>query len=360
MNIMEVVSGAGINGAVMHCLLLTRELARRGHRVTLTCRPGAWIGRQLAGEAVAIVESDLSRWPPQELRRMAAIARERHVDVLHTHMSRAHFFGVLLRWWSGLPCVATAHSRHFQLHWMFNDAVIAVSEATHRYHRTRNLVRRHRVEVIHNFIDHQRFTAVRADARAAMRTRFGIDQSTPLIGAIGAITPQKGLVYLVDAFARVRAIVPEARLLIVGQGSERHAPALGCAAQRLGVGDAIVGAGCRTDVPEFLAGLDVFVSASLDENLPLSVLEAMAAAVPVVATAVGGVPECVRSNETGLLVPPADSRALADAIAALLRHPAWRHQLGAAGRRRVRERFAPETQVPRIEAALSRAAARRR
>jgi glycosyltransferase involved in cell wall biosynthesis len=359
MNIMELVSGAGINGAVMHCLLLTRELVRRGHQVTIACRPGAWIGGQLADEPVAVVESELSRWPPRELRRLAAIARERRIDVLHSHMSRAHFFGVLLRGWSGVPCVATAHSRHVQLHWMFNDGVIAVSEATRRYHRTRNFVRRRRVEMIHNFADHQRFTVAGATARWSTRERLGIDQTAPLLGAIGAIVPQKGLVYLLEALSRVRAIVPDVRLLLVGDGPAGHAAALRAAAQDLGIDDAILHLERRTDVPELLAALDVFVSASLDENLPQSVLEAMAAGIPVVATAVGGVPECVSAEETGLLVPPADGRALAAAIVRLLDDPGARQRLGAAGRRRVQEYFAPETQVPRIEAVLSRAAARR-
>jgi glycosyltransferase involved in cell wall biosynthesis len=355
MNVMEIVSGAGINGAVMHCLLLTRELARRGHAVTLVCRPGAWIGRQLAGAPVAVVESDLSRWPPRELRRVAAIARARRVDVLHTHMSRAHFFGVLLRWWSGLPSVATAHSRHVQLHWMFNDGVIAVSEATRRYHRTRNFVRRRRVEVIHNFVDPARFAAPSAAARATLRAELAIDPTAPLIGVIGAVIPQKGLQYLVEALAQVRASVPQTRLLIVGDRSDRHAAELDRAAERLGVAPAVVWAGHREDIPEILATLDVFVLASLEENLPQSVLEAMAAGVAVVATAVGGVPECVHAGATGLLVPPGDATALAEAIARLLRDADLRGRFGAAGQRRIREQFSAETQVPRIEAALARA-----
>jgi len=358
MHVMEIVSGAGINGAVMHCLLLTRELARRGHAVTLVCPPGAWIGRQLAGAPVAVVECDLSRWPPRQLRRMAAMARERQVDVLHTHMSRAHFFGVLLRRWSGRPSVATAHSRHVQLHWMFNDGVIAVSEATRRYHRTRNFVRRQRVEVIHTFVDPARFAAPPVAARATIRAALGIGAAAPLIGAIGAVIPQKGLVYLVEALAQVRASVPQARLVIVGDRSDRHAADVGRRAERLGVAPAIIWAGHRDDIAEILAAVDVFALASLEENLPQSVLEAMAAGVAVVATAVGGVPECVGAGETGWLVPPGDATALAEAIAHALRDPDLRRRFGAAGQRRVREHFTADTQVPRIEAALARTISR--
>ena len=147
MHVMEIVSGRRPNGAIVHCQILSRELVRRGHRVTVVCRRGAWIGEQLESDCVGveIVESELDRWPFDELRRVAAIVGEREVDVVHTHMSRAHAFGALLRWFGGVPSVATAHCRHIQLHWMLNDYVIAASEATRRYHRRYNLVGSRRI-----------------------------------------------------------------------------------------------------------------------------------------------------------------------------------------------------------------------
>ena len=109
---------------------LREELAARGHGVTLVCRPGAWIEHELRGGPVDVVLSDLHRWPTDELRRVAALVDARAIDVVHTHMSRAHFFGVLLRWFSDVPVVATAHNRRIQPHWMFNDGVIAVCEVS--------------------------------------------------------------------------------------------------------------------------------------------------------------------------------------------------------------------------------------
>ena len=172
MNIMEIISGTRVNGAILHCLLLSRELARRGNRITLVCRPGSWIGERAAEDGIEVVRSDLHRWPVNELRRLAGIVRQRKIDVIHTHTSRSNFFGVLLRWFSGAPSVATAHSRHLQLHWMFNDRVIAVSEATRHYHRAQNFVRASRIETIHNFIDYPRLLAVPSDARHASAGRW--------------------------------------------------------------------------------------------------------------------------------------------------------------------------------------------
>jgi hypothetical protein len=97
MNILEIVSGRRVNGATMHAVLLSRELAVRGHSVTVVCRPGVWIEQERRGSAVDVFPSDLHRWPADELRRIAAFVDARAIDVVHTHMSRAHFFGALLR-----------------------------------------------------------------------------------------------------------------------------------------------------------------------------------------------------------------------------------------------------------------------
>ena len=359
MNIMEIVSGAGVNGAVVHCLLLARELAGRGHHVTLVCRPNAWIATQLRGTPVDVVESDLHRWPPDELRRIAAIAHEHGIDILHTHMSRAHFFGILLRWLSGVPCVATAHNRYIQLHWMFNDRVIAVSEATGRFHRTYNFVRRARLDVIHNFVDYRRFSEVGEEKRTVMRAALNVPAAALLIGSIGDVIPEKGLIHVVRALQKIRPAVPAARLLVVGGGSTAYRAQVEREAEQLGVDSMIIWAGRRTDVADIMTALDVFVLPSLAETFSLVTAEAMAAGLPVVATAVGGVPECVMAGETGLLVPPADEDALANALIGLLRDAPLRRQLGDAARNRVRELFSPETQVPRIEATLAQAARRR-
>ncbi len=357
MNIMEITSGTEINGAVQHCYLLCRELARRGNRVTLVCRPGAWIGDQFNDGSLEVVRSDLHRIPFDELRRVAALVRERRIEVVHTHMSRAHFFGVLLRWFSGAPCAATAHSRYFQVHWMLNDLVIAVSEATRQFHRRWNLVRAGRIETIHNFIDAEGLLPVAEHARAEVRAEWGVEPSCPLVGAVGNVVPRKGLIYLVRALPRILAVVPNARLAIVGREiSASYVAQLKAAAHELGVASRIVWAGHRTDVRRVLAALDLCVLASLEESLPLTILEAMAAGLPIVATAVGGVPECIRPGETGLLVRPADSRALAEAIVALLSDPATCRALGRSGAVRVREQFSPQGQTARIEAALARIA----
>jgi glycosyltransferase involved in cell wall biosynthesis len=361
MNIMEIVSGQGAGGAVCHCLMLTRELVRRGHRVTLVCRPNAWISGQLDAEPVEVVESELRRWPADELRRIAGVTVERGIDVVHTHLSRAHSFGVLLRWFSRVPCVATAQSRHLRLHWMLNDRVIAVSDTTRRYHRTYNLVRAERMVTIHNFIDYDRFSRAPEKTRGAMRASLGVDDASPLVGMVGSVRPGKGQIRLVGAMPKILAAEPKARLVLVGDACDaEHAAEVQATAAHLGVASEIVWTGRRDDPDAVMAALDLLALPSSEASIPLSLLEAMAAGLPVVATEVGGIPECVVSGETGTLVPLADADALAEAILALVRDPAKRRRYGEAGRRRVRERFSMERQAASIESVFAEVAGQSR
>ena len=362
MNIMEICSGTLVNGAIVHCLLLSRELARRGHRVILVCHPQSWIRRQLAGEPVEVVCSDLRRWPPDELQRIAGILHDRRIDVIHTHMSRAHFFGVLLRFLTGVPCVAAAQHQHIQLHWMFNNYVIACSDATRRYHRWHNLVRPAQIETIRNFIDYRRMAEVTDDARASLRASLALDDDSLLIGVVGDVVPRKGLVHLVGALPKILRAVPEAWLLVSGarHKAPHYVAGIGALAERLGVASRIIWLGHREDVDQIMAAMDVCVLPSLAEPLGMVTLEAMAAGRPVVGSRVGGIPECIVDGETGILVPPADSHALAEAVISLLQDPARRRTLGEAGRKRVQERFSPEVQTRCVEAVFSRVTQRRK
>lgn len=356
MNILEIVSGAEVNGAVIHCLLLTRSLAQRGHRVTLLCRPNAFIAEQLRDDNVEIHTSDMHRWPLDELRRVVALCRTNHVDIAHTHMTRAHNFGVCLRHFSHVPCVATAHSHIVQPHWMFNDHVISVSEATRQFQRSRNFVRPARIETVHGFMDYPRFANVAPDARVRVRQELNVDDDAPLIGLIGDIIARKGQMYMVRALPRILADAPKARLAVVGEPKRGTAYFLSvrAEAERLGVNENILWLGHRNDIPELMAALDVYVLASLDEMFPVAVLEAMAASRAIVATRVGGVPECVQDKETAVLIPPRDPDALAHAILALLSDPARGQALGERARTVAQSQFSVDSQTPRIEAVFER------
>jgi glycosyltransferase involved in cell wall biosynthesis len=358
MRIMQIVSGRGVNGAVIHCLMLARALAARGHEITLVCRPGAWIGEQQV-DGIEVFPSTLDRWPFAELRRVAAAARERQIEVVQTHMSRAHFFGVLLRWFGGTPSVATAHCRKVQLHWALNDRVIAVSEATARFHHRVNFVPKSKMEVVYNFLDDQRFSTPSPAVRLAARAQLGLKIHHIAIGTVGDVCARKGQLYLIQAMPELLRQVPEARLLLIGGGHPKYVAECEREAEQLGVTESITFCGHRSDVRDLLEALDIYTLASVEESFPLSALEAMAAGLPLVTTTAGGLPECVVNGETGFLVRPRDPAALAEALIEVASDISLRSRFGASGQIRARTHFSSASQTPRIEAALARAARRR-
>jgi glycosyltransferase involved in cell wall biosynthesis len=362
MRIMQIISGGDINGAIVYCRLLSRELMRRGHDVVLVSRPHSWISNQLRGEGVQCIESDLRRWPTTDLRRVADVVRRQKIDVVHTHMSRAHAFGILLRMMSGAATVATAHNRYIQLHWMFNDYVIGTSDATTRFHRRLNIVQRRTSGTIHCFIDAKRFGRRDEAARREIRSAFGVGRNDVLLGQVGDIIPRKGLLYLVRALPRILQTTPHVKLLVVGdhKGTADYLAQVRREAEDLGVMDAIRWAGRRRDIPEVLSALDVYVLASLEESFPLSILEAMASGLPVVATAVGGIPECVLPGENGYLARPGDPAPLAAAITRLAQSAELRRRLGTTGREQALAEFDVESATPRIEEVYRQVAQRRR
>lgn len=360
MHIMEIISTNGVNGAVMHGTMVARELARRGHRMTVVCLPDSWCSQKMRCEPVRIVESNLHRWPLNQLMRIGRLSLRYGVDVIHTHLSRANFFGQALSWITGIPCVASAQSHCIQLNWMFHDGVIAASEATARFQRTYNLVRATRLEMVHNFVDHRRFADNSAAPRSKIRSAFGIQAQCPVIGIVGDIIPRKGLIYLVNSLKQIKGVVPEVRLLVVGNGPSDYIRKVNAKADRLGVSSSILWAGHRTDIPEILSALDLFVLPSVGEPFGIAVIEAMAAGLPVVATSVGGLPEVVVPYETGFLVPPANHRAISTAIITLLKDKDLRRRFGESGRKRVLKNFSVETQLPKIESCLYRASKDRR
>ena len=173
---------------------------------------------------------------------------------------------------------------------------------------------------------------LRPGARQEWRRANGFSSEDLLVASVARLDPQKNPLGLIDSFARALGEDRRWRLLMAGDGSLRNAARE--AAIRRGVGERVHFLGVRSDVAELLSASDVFALASHWEGNPIAVMEAMAAALPVVATAVGGVPELVVHGETGLLVPAGDEKAFADALAALAGGPDRRRELGAAGLRR--------------------------
>lgn len=298
-------------------------------------------------------------------------------DVVHNHMYRAEVVGTaaaLALETLGLPrpyIVGTVHSSRIRSEadrallrrlTPAMDRVIAVSRAI-----VAKLEAEGRtgapIELIYNGVDLARYAYT--EACCTLPEEYGFPEGTPLVGIVARLEPEKGHATLLEAWPLVLEKMPEAHLLIVGEGSQRElleaqAESLGLLGERC-TGDHCVGTrgarpgakvlftGLRDDVPAVTAALDVAVLSSYREAQGMAILEAMALRRPVVATAVGGVPEMVEHGKTGLLVPPRDPAALGAAIALLLTDHPLADTLARAGHDFVNDHFAIERMVAAVE-----------
>jgi glycosyltransferase involved in cell wall biosynthesis len=202
----------------------------------------------------------------------------------------------------------------------------------------------HKLFVIPNGIEPEVFQRV---SRTEARTHLGIEENTPVIGFVGRLEPQKGLSYLIEAVAQLIRDWPTLMCIVVGDGSLRSS--LQRQAIQLDVKDKVHFLGYRPDVPALLPAFDIFVLPSLYEGLPYTILEAMAAGIPVIATDVAGTRDVVRDGETGLLVPPGDVPALREAIRQIFDNQELKSKLAQAGRQIVVHDFRLEDCVHRME-----------
>jgi glycosyltransferase involved in cell wall biosynthesis len=235
-------------------------------------------------------------------------------------------------------------SRRLLHAWVFRRAsvVVANAESVKEFTSSYYGVPRARVRVVRNGVDLGASMKASAD-RWAARAEMGIPPGSVLVGTLGRLSREKNLDLFVDMAAGLANEFPEARFLIAGEGPCRGA--IERAVKGAGIGGRVVVTGARSDVPRVLAAMDLFVMTSDTEGLPNAVMEAMAAALPVVSTRVGGVPELVADGETGRLVPRGQLVPLLSSIRPLIRDGHLRRRQGEAGRRRIASEFSVERMV---------------
>ena len=350
--VLQLLATGGTGGAQESYTGLLLRLDRARYEVrALSLSAGSAVQRLrslgLAAEVIDETDDELAT------RELAAWLRREEIDLVHAHMFRAEVIGTRAAIAAGVPVImATVHSSRVRSAGDVAtlasltpqiDRLIVPSEAIRRKVAAEGRGDA-RYAIIPNGVDLSRFATPVA---CAFRREAGIPADAPLIGVVARLEPEKGQRYLVEAMPAVLAVVPDARLVVVGEGSELAT--LRSLARRIGVSGSVSFTGRREDVSALTADLTVAVLPSLREAQGISILEAMARRVPVVATAVGGIPEVITSGTDGLLVPPADPAALASAIVSLLTDRSLRDRIGEAGYRTVADRFSIDAQVRRTE-----------
>lgn len=293
---------------------------------------------------------------PSMVRNLRKILEHRQIDVLHLHMLQATIVGGLAQTGTRTSTVVTKHytdglSRHAAWikkldHWSTKRAkcIVAISDYV-RQDLIRIGFEPNKIKIVHNGTDVAEF-----DRRASTEKR---KNSAPLggkfvIGSVGSLTERKGHSFLIDAMPRILERIPNAHLMIVGEGPVKSE--LVRMVERLDLVDQVTLAGFRENVALFLSEIDLYVHPSIHEPFGISILEAMTARKCVVASNVEGVPEIVLDGLTGVLVPPGDSDVLAETIVSLFQQNDQRLEMGEAGRRRVEEHFTIDRVVDEYQA----------
>lgn len=301
--------------------------------------------------------------PLRNVRETMAVFRRERFDVIHSHGYRADLIALAVAKRFGLPVVSTCHGfigtdRRLDLYNRLDlfllrsfTRVIAVSDSLQQ-HLVSHGVRAERIHVITNAVGD---AAPAPDARPRIRALLELPEDAFLFGFVGRLSEEKGVDDLLQALAGMSDERRTGHVLLVGGGPRRDT--LERSVRALGLDGRVHFAGFQPDPSSWYSAMDAFVLPSLTEGTPMALLEAMAHGLPCIATSVGGVPDVLSDRRNGLLVPSSDPVALASAMRRVLADHGFRSEMGAAGRRSVRERYDVRTWVRRTRAVYEAAAA---
>lgn len=334
---------------------LVRYGRRRGHRVSVICieRSGTLAAQAEALGATIVTIGKSAGVQLSTVKRVGAVLQDLRPDVLHTHQVGALFYAGRPAYQLGIPVVVhTEHInnirkagqglvRRLKMTWLWWWAAryarkfFCVSRDISDEMDARRIVPKSKLSVVLNGINTEPF--LQPIDRDNIRLSLGIPADAAVIGTLGRLNEVKRQDLLLRAFARIARRNPCLRLLLVGDGPQRsHLAAL---SQQLGIESAVCFAGYQAKPEQFLRVMDVFALTSRMEGLPLAILEAWAAGLPVVASAVGGVPDLIEDNRNGILFPSGDEDVLTEVLSGVLGDPVRARALGDAGREEVTRRY---------------------
>jgi len=352
MRVLHIISSGGMYGAEAVILNMSRTLNTGPHCSTLgvflnSSNPNLQLHESASREGI---ESHLipctGRLDRTAVRRIRELAAQVGADVIHAHGYKADLYVYFALRGSNVPLVSTCHT------WYNHDPkdrffgvvdrfvlrsygnIVAVSEGV-REDLLKAGVRANKISLIQNGIDLRTFDR----ASAVLKDELGWSEY-PLVGLVGRLSMEKGVDIFLTAAARVLNQLPDSKFVVVGDGPDRAK--LDALIDDLGIRDSVRMLGRRDDMPGVYASLDLMVSSSRREGLPIAVLEGMASRLPLIATPVGAVPTVIFDGHTGVLVPAEAPDLLATAIIGLLRDDSERDRLGSAARQFVEDQFSAQ------------------
>lgn len=351
LTILHTESSSGWGGQENRTVHEGVGLKRLGDRVIVLCRPEARIKVKAEAAGLEVRTHALrSSFDIGAVRFVMNLIKKEKVDVVSTHSGKDSLIcSVAARLSRRRPVIV--RTRHLALpitsktsYSILPHKVVTVSEYVRKYLVEDRGIDRNKVVSIPTGIDLTRFDP--ENVRDTLREDLGIDKGTPVVGTVAILRRKKGHHLLLDAIPGILKEVPGAIFVFAGEGPQRHN--IEAKIKELNLDRHVFILGLRGDVPAVIAGFDLFVLPTLQEALGTSIIEASAMGKAVVATRIGGIPEVVDDNVTGMLVEPENPRALAAAVIKLLKNEKLRKSMGEAGRKLVEREYSTERMVERM------------
>ena len=361
LHVLEIVGNAIVGGMERHVQMLVEGLMQQGFTVSALCPFESRFTSTLRASGCQVHISMLEE--AMEWRSLVAateIIRRQGVDAIHTHLFNATYLGSVSGSLMGVPVVVTSHGMHISpedlaLVRLTGSHLITVCTAAYMMGLSLGFSEE-QISLIPNGVDTQRFRPD-VDCRP-FRERLGLSDDVRLIGMVARLAREKGPDLFVRAASLVAARRPDVSFVLVGDGPMRRE--VMAEVEALGLRERFHVLGCHADASPIYPALQVVCLPSRIEGQPLTLLEAMAAGRPVVATSVGGIPELVQMEETGFLVAQGDVKAMSERILWLLDNPSRAAEMGQAGRQRVQEQFEIRQQTAVVARLLRRLVEARR
>lgn len=345
LKVLYFITELDIGGAEQLLLLTLKNINRQKFAPTVCCFYGGDLAGEIEKLGIRVIDLKIrNKFVLSSLFRLYNLLKKEKFDIVHTHLFHANIIGRIAARLCRVPVVISTH------HYAFNyngplgifwerltaglaDRVIVVSEAARRFYLNQVNSLKDKLVLIYNGID------LRQDSqshRVNLRQQLSLNNDF-VIGCIGRFAPVKGQDYLLRAAGDIIKTGRKIKVLLVGSGAlEGHLKKI---ARDLGISEQVIFLESRRDVPAVLEALDLYIQPSLQEGLSIIILEALAMEKPTIASAVGGNAEVIINGESGILVPPRDHKALAEAIINLFENKTLARQLGVNGRLRVKEKF---------------------
>ncbi len=356
--IMFLITSLSMGGAERHVLLLARELLKYEmfEPIITTLSSGGVFYQQAIEAGIRVISlKRFNRYDLSTIIRLFFLLRKEKVSILHSHMYFSNFIGRIAGRLAGVPIIiATEHGISLwknkfliifdRFSHKLSDRIITVSELSRQVRIKREKIDKNKILTIHNFINIEDFD-LNEQIDQKLAARYNI-QNTFNIGMMTRLTKNKRVNDAIIAMKNIGSDFPDIRLIILGEGPEKNN--LIQLTKNLNLEDKVIFTGYQSDIKSWLGLIDIFLLISKMEDFPVSLLEAMACAKPVIATKVGGIPEIVQDRITGFLINPEAPGELAEKIIWMVQHKEEMKKMGLRGRNYIENHFSNEIILPQL------------